>query len=184
MKNSKIVIEKVVFKSEAFRSLKTDTAIKVYMDFLMKRQMQKLKVSRKNRSDIWEITNNGKIEYTYSEAQKKGFTKPRFQRALDELIEKGFIDIARLGGMFEGDKTLYSISTRWQKYGTDKFEVKVRPKDTRKGKGFAVFHAKRKKREEMINLAKENIKRRKKEKTKKKELVKRKKKKYLVQRVV
>jgi len=134
-------IKKEIAKSSAFRSLRAASMI-VYIDFLFKQRCKKMK--RPRRIDEWVITNNGRIEYTYSEAQKLGLTSSRFQRAIDELIEKGFIDIAHRGsGGVKGDKSLYWIGERWRKYGTPEFESKVRPKDTRKGRGWALYHQKK-----------------------------------------
>ncbi len=71
------------------------------------------------------------------EAEKRfGFTKPRFQRALDELIKFGFIDINHHGGGLNHDYSTYFVSERWKLYGTQEFKKKTRPKDTRQ-LGFA-----------------------------------------------
>jgi DNA-binding PadR family transcriptional regulator len=58
-------------------------------------------------------------------------------RALDELVAKGFIDIAWSGsGGKKGDVSLYAVSDRWTDYGTHKFQSATRPRDTREGRGF------------------------------------------------
>ena len=115
--------------SKAFTAL-NGTAVKVFIWFMRRRQMAK--VGRKGKEQ-WIVTNNGEIVFTYDEAEKKfGLTRSRFNRAIDELIAKGFIDITHHGGGMMGDCTLYSISERWRFYGTDKFVYKTRPKDTRK----------------------------------------------------
>jgi len=70
-------------------------------------------------TEKWFIENNGEIVFFYTEALNKyGITKPRFQRAVDELVEKGFIDITHHGGGVKGDSSTYAISERWQDYGT------------------------------------------------------------------
>jgi len=75
---------------------------------------------------------NGQIEFTYEEAKKElGIDKKTFTRAIDELILKGFIDIVHQGGGLCRGKNLYSISDRWQLYGTDKFIEKHREKRKR-----------------------------------------------------
>ena len=85
----------------------------------------------------WFIENNGEIIFSYTEALKKyEITKPRFQRALDGLVNNGLIDITHHGGGVKGDFSTYAISQRWRDYGTDKFIKNLRPKDTRK-LGFA-----------------------------------------------
>jgi len=134
-----VFLEPDLIQSKAFREL-SGTATKVLIWFLRRRRMSK--VGRQGKGK-WVIENNGEIMFTYTEAQKKyGITKPRFQRALDELIEKGFLDINHHGGGMVKDATTYFISERWRDYGTDKFIIKTRPKDSR-GLGFS-----RKKKEE------------------------------------
>ncbi len=125
-------------KSDVFRSL-SGTAKNVYFDFLMKCRVKgrKAKAGRKTER---EILNNGEIEYTYSEAEKKGIPRSTFMACLDMLTEKGFIDIAHSGaGGKKGDKSLYAISDRWIAWGTEDFVEASRPKDTRGGRGFAVY---------------------------------------------
>jgi hypothetical protein len=133
-----IVIEKGLLKSKVFRSL-SGTTKNVYFDFKMKCLMTKTKARPGRKTEI-VILNNGKIEYTYSEAEKKGIPRSTFMNCLDMLIAKGFIDIAHSGsGGVKGDKSKYAISERWRTWGTEKFEKKTRPKDTRSGRGFANY---------------------------------------------
>ena len=125
-------VEKEVLRSKAFKDL-PGTAIQVLMWFYLKR---KLKNIGRRGKEKWIITNNGEIVFSYAEAEKKyGLTRARFSRALNALIALGFIDIAHHGGGMMGDCTLYAISERWRKYGTDQFISQSRPKDTR-GLGF------------------------------------------------
>jgi hypothetical protein len=131
-----IVIEHELLKSKAFRSLNA-SAIIVLMDFLMKRRIKKVKHGGEKRL---MVLNNGEIQYSYAEAEKRGITRPRFTRALDDLIEHGFIDIEHLGsGGWKGDLSLYSMNDRWRAYGMDNFVPKTRPKDTRRGRGFSLY---------------------------------------------
>lgn len=54
------------------------------------------------------------LEYCYSAAEKKDILRPKFVKALDELTEKGFIDITHFGtGGHKGDKSKYAISEGW-----------------------------------------------------------------------
>jgi len=117
-----------------------------YMDFLRKRQMEEVK--SKNRSSAWIIKNNGEIVYPYSDAERKGIGRREFRNAIDELIEKGFLDIAHQGtGGHSGDMTKYFIDERRRHYDTPEFipAKKARQKDDRKGRGWSVYHAKKEK---------------------------------------
>jgi len=143
MKN--IWFDKDLLRSTTFRTLKKWSII-VYLDFLRKRQMEPVK--RTKRSDEWIIKNNGKIVYPYSEAERKGIGRREFRNAIDELIEKGFLDIAHQGsGGWSGDMTRFIIDDRWKDYGTPTFRPAKNPrkKDTRQGRGWIAFHAKKEK---------------------------------------
>jgi hypothetical protein len=123
-----MLVERKMVKSSVFQSL-SGTSKTVLMLFLYRRQYSKL--GRKGKGP-WVLTNNGEIIFTYQEALTKwGITKSRFARALDELIEKGFININHLGGGMVKDTSTYFISERWKDYGTAQFIKKSRPKDTR-----------------------------------------------------
>jgi len=130
-KSDNVFFSRILLKSKPYLKL-SGSSIKILNFFFMKRQVKKLKT---NRSESWMITNNGEIIFTYIEALKLGFTRPKFKRAIDQLIECGFIDIEHHGGGLMKDCSKYAISNRWKLYGTDDFIQKKRPKDTR-GLGF------------------------------------------------
>jgi hypothetical protein len=126
------VVERELSKSKAFRTLPA-TAMVMFHDFLMKR------VVKGGR-----ILNNGKIEYCFSDAEKKGIPRATFNRNRQVLLERGFIDIAHYGnGGKQGDRTLYGISERWKRWGKDSFERVEYCKDDRTGKGFSAFWQKK-----------------------------------------
>lgn len=105
-----IWFDKDLLRSSAFRSLSKWSLI-VYLDFLRKRQMEP--VRRAKRSDDWIIKNNGDIVYPYSEAEVKGIGRREFRNAIDELVEKDFLDIAHQGsGGRSGDMTRYFVDDR------------------------------------------------------------------------
>lgn len=136
-----IWFDKDLLRSSVFRSLKR-WSIFVYPDFLRKQQMEPVK--RAKRSDGGGIKNNGDIVYPYSEAEKRGIGRREFRNAIDELIEKEFLDIAHRGsGGRSGDMTRYIIDDRWKDYGTLSFRSarNQRRKDTRKGRGWSADHA-------------------------------------------
>lgn len=115
-----------LLRSLAFRSL-TKWALLAYLDFLRKRRMEQVKQSK--RSDMWIIRNNGEIVYPYAEAEQKGIGRREFRNAIDELIEKGFLDITHHGsGGRSGDMTRYYIDERWKEYGTSNFRPAKNPR--------------------------------------------------------
>jgi hypothetical protein len=125
-KNKNIWVERSLIQSKAFLSL-TATAIKVLMIFLTKRQCERIGRKGKER---WTIRNNGEIIFTYKEAKRKyRISESAFRRAIDELISKGFVDIAASGMGVHKVTTHYSISDRWRLYGMLEYEQpKPRPK--------------------------------------------------------
>ena len=108
--------------SRAFLTL-SGKAPQVYMLFLSKRQLKRLS---KDKDPI--IVNNGEIVFTYDEAEDYGIDRQAFLRALDQLIEHGFIDIAKTGAGLYKSSTFYSISERWREFGTADFERRERKK--------------------------------------------------------
>ena len=115
-----VVLEQRLLKSKAYRSLRTPTAYFVLGIFMTKRQLAK--VGRRGKEQ-WDIANNGEIVFTYKEAKEKYcISSGAFRDAIDELRNKGFIDIAATGMGVHKVTTFYSISDRWKLYGTPEYE--------------------------------------------------------------
>lgn len=94
---------------------------------------------------LWPIQfHSTAFVYPYKEAERKGVGRREFRNAIDELISKGFLDIAHQGsGGHSGDMTKYFLDNRWREYDTAAFRPAKNPRqrDTRKGRGWAAFHA-------------------------------------------
>jgi hypothetical protein len=144
-------IERELIGSKAFQKL-TKAEMNIYFVFLLKRKFGKRK-GKAGTGPNKIITNNGEITFSYAEAEKYGFPRPTFRRAIDKLIEVGLIDLTHQGeggcvgpdGKVRGECSLYAINERWEDYGTDDFKKQVRKKDKRKGRGWAVYHARKNK---------------------------------------
>lgn len=142
-------IETELFESKAHKAL-TRAEMRIYFHFLLKRKFGKW--TGKPKKGLGKvITNNGQITFTYAEAEKLGFPRPTFRRAIDKFVEVGLIDITRQGqggivedGKITGEATLYAISERWRSYGSKEFMNQKRKKDQRTGRGWAVYHSKKK----------------------------------------
>lgn len=123
-----LVISKDLIKSKAWLDLgkKSSISAQVYLIFLSKRKMEK---TGKRGHERWQCTNSQEIIFTYAEALKKfEITQPRFMRAIDGLIDNGFLDIVKsASGLFK-EVTLYGFSERWRKYDTPDFEKVSRTK--------------------------------------------------------
>ena len=118
-----IVIEKEILNHPAWFSL-GGRAPHVYLIFLQRRRMEKI---GKRGHQRMTCTNSQEIIFTYAEAKKKfGLTKRQFTRAIDTLVEVGFIDIVKQGGSLFKEETIYGLSDRWRKWGQPDFEKKSR----------------------------------------------------------
>lgn len=118
-KSTVIVFDRELLESRAYYALNRN-AIIVFNSFMGKRQIEKVGKRGKERH---VIRNNGEIIFSYSYAKKTLELSPvQFTRAVDDLIEKGFIDIAEKGGALGSTPTKYEISARWKNYGEDNFE--------------------------------------------------------------
>ena len=134
VKWDRMFVSRKQITSEAYRSLTTAAACQVFMIFLYKCQWKPIE-GKPKRKDSWYIANNGEIKFTYIETGGKwGISDGKFTRAIDDLIRVGLIDIEKSGLGLKKDESLYAISDRWEKFGTDEFVVKKRQK--RKGLGF------------------------------------------------
>jgi hypothetical protein len=136
---NRMFVSRSLVQSKAFWALR-GSSIKVLFVFLSKCVQKSVQSRPMRREKEWVITNNGEIQFTYIEAKEKwGITNQTFAASIDQLVEVGFIDIAKSGSGLHKDVTLYAISDRWRKYGTDEFVYLQRPK--RKVKyGFAKGH--------------------------------------------
>lgn len=132
--SSVIVLEIGLVTSSAWLSL-SGAAVHVYLIFRTKCQISK-RIGKPGRHER-VIVNNGTIEFTYLEAEKKyGISKDRFTRALDQLIDRGFIDVRGSGMGVHKVKTWYAISDRWRDHGTPAFCAVTRPGPNISNQGF------------------------------------------------
>jgi hypothetical protein len=117
-----------LLKSPAWISLR-GKAPQVFMIFMCKRSEGKGKARRKPK--IYRAANYKELEFTYSEALSYGIGEHAFRRAIDALIDIGLIDVQEYGGGTECRATVYSLSNRWKKWGTDEFQAFRRIKHSR-----------------------------------------------------
>jgi hypothetical protein len=139
-----IYLEAELLNSPAFQRL-SRWGLRVYLRFLTKRVMVKRK--SKDRAVTHSIANNGEIVFCYSEAVKMGIPRREFRNALDELVDKGFLDINHQGaGGRTKDMSTYFVGKRWEKWDTPEYQPTPNPrkKDTRQGRGWAAWHARKK----------------------------------------
>ena len=80
-----------------------------------------------DRNSAAGVRNNGQIILTYTVIMKTlKIGNSACTRAIDCLIDHGFIDITEQGG--SNAPNLYGISDRWRDYSTENFKPKPRKK--------------------------------------------------------
>ena len=105
-------IEKDIIKSKAYLNL-GGIAPQLLTMVLYKRRMSEIKVG-KGRKKQWICTNGDSLNITYPEMRRYGITQPRLTRAIDQLLEKGFISLIHQGGGIKGDKSTYALSDKYR----------------------------------------------------------------------
>jgi len=108
-----------LLNSSAFVDL-TPSASKALPYFLGKHG----KAFRRHEADF-----KGVFEFSYAEAKRLGFASRTFSRIIEELIKKGFVNMAGYGGLRRGfckSNNKFQISNRWRKYGQPEFELVTR----------------------------------------------------------
>ncbi len=104
-------IERELFESKAFLSL-TGFAPQLLVLVFGRRQFKSHKL-KKNRTKR-ECLNKNNINISYVEYKETyNITQPRLTRAIDQLLEKGFIYIINPGGGYKQDKAVYGLSDQW-----------------------------------------------------------------------
>ena len=104
----------------------TNTALRIYLELMTWRKMTALPNGK------WWIENNGKIYLTYIQAEKTlGIKTSSFLRGIKCLVEVGLIELPYKGAGLKGDKNKFTLSKRWEKYGTKDFQVVKWEKDIR-----------------------------------------------------
>jgi len=89
-------------------------ALGVYEQSLYLHMKNKFRVNKQGDS------NERNISFTYEEGQQL-MSKARFIKAIDRLIEVGFIDLVE-HWQHSKRPTIYGLSTRWKDYGTEQFK--------------------------------------------------------------
>ncbi len=93
-----IFVERALFESDAFRTL-TAAQTHILFLFLLKRDVQTVGSGKRT---CRAIVNQGRISFTYEEANRQGFCLQTFSTSIKVLIEHGFLSVSVPGGLCEG----------------------------------------------------------------------------------
>ena len=117
-------IHRRMHRNPAFRKLNPNS-IFVLFEFLYRRKVTQVP-TKVGRGKEWIISNNGEIFFTYDEAKNNfGIPRSTFRRAIDQLVDLGFIDITHHGGGMMKDASKYAISERWKEYGKKEWSLEA-----------------------------------------------------------
>jgi len=109
--------------SDAYKSLNYAPALKVLNFF--HEQLRYEKIKGKRSGNRYRLLNGGEFSFTYTDAILRGLTRAQYSRALKELHRMGFVDFVKAGSGLQKDYSIFTLSDRWQKYGSREFlEVK------------------------------------------------------------
>jgi len=125
-----------LLNSEPYKILqrKYQIAHTIFMGFKKRLKKRKVKyVGKKGKRGGYEAVNKNNLTYPYKDMMRDSGAKSRatIARSIDYLISLGFIDIVHQGGLARGDCTIYSLSDRWERYGTANFVRTNRIKGTK-----------------------------------------------------
>ena len=84
--------------------------------------MGKVKVSYRDSQRYWE-----EFTFSYREASKLRFASGTWSKVIQDLVAFGWVDPVDRGGLRGEGKScsVFRLSHRWEKYGTDDFESKA-----------------------------------------------------------
>lgn len=123
-KNDCLVLSKKMIRSKAFIKL-TGAAKQIYLELRMRLKLDCYKPNRRNRrNEKFYAGNNGKLVLRYSDIHKMfGYSTATISKAIDRLVENGFIEIAELGIGAKRISHKIALIKNWEKYGTDEFKT-------------------------------------------------------------
>jgi DNA-binding transcriptional ArsR family regulator len=115
MSNHKIKFAKLELKmvySKAYQDLNAPT-LKILSYLLL--QLRWVNTAKSKDKPNYVCENKDNIVMTYSTFKKSPFkmSQPTIVRAVDSLLEHGFIKIKDQGGRCRGHKTIYQYSEKW-----------------------------------------------------------------------
>ena len=138
-----VKIPKRLFESNVWWTFaKNQGAVQVLMALYKQVHYVKEKIHPLGKKTIWVPDSKQNLVFTYEMAKKYGIPPQRFSNILKSLYECGFIDVIHFGSGQHKDMSLFKLSDRWRKYGTNDFIIKLWPKShrtshsTRGRKGF------------------------------------------------
>ncbi|MBI9019604.1 MAG: hypothetical protein JEZ07_20325 [Phycisphaerae bacterium] len=120
--NDRFVFSKKMVKSKAYAKLNL-AAVHILIELYTRLKVSVVNSKNKGqKTTSYHATNNGQLVMTYKSIHKLfGHSEPTIGKAIDQLCELGFIEIAEPGCGAHRQSHKFALTTNWQDYGTDKF---------------------------------------------------------------
>lgn len=135
--NDCLVLSKTMIRSKAFIKL-TGAAKQILLELRMRIKLECYKPNRRDRKkDKYYAGNNGKLVLTYKSIHKQfGYSTATISKAIDRLVDNGFIEIAELGCGVQRKSHKIALIKNWEKFGTEDFKPGIGKSDKPINGGF------------------------------------------------
>jgi DNA-binding MarR family transcriptional regulator len=121
--NDCLVLSKSMIRSKAFIGL-TGAAKQILLELRMRLTLENYRPNRSSRkNEKFYAKNNGKLKLTYKSIHKQfGYSTATISKAIDRLVDNGFIEIAELGCGVQRKSHKIALIKNWEKFGTEDFK--------------------------------------------------------------
>ena len=120
--NDRLVLSKKMLRSRAFVKL-TGSAKQILIELHTRLKLESYKPRKRHRnSERFYAMNNGELVLSYKSIHKQfGYSTATISKAIDQLVEHGFLEIAELGCGIKRQSHKIALIRNWQDYETENF---------------------------------------------------------------
>ena len=122
-KNDRLVLSKKMIHSKAFSKL-TGSAKQILLELCMRMKLENYNLTKHRAAERFYVSNNGKLVLTYKGFHNQfGYSTATISKAIDQLVNHGFIEIAELGSGVKRISHKIALTNNWEKFGTPEFKA-------------------------------------------------------------
>lgn len=88
---------------------------------------------KRNMSKNHEVLNMKNLTVTYKEMEAYGMARGSVTAGITDLLAKGFIEIVRVGGAYQQDKTVYGLTDDWRYWQVGDKAVRTKQRGKKSG---------------------------------------------------
>ena len=136
--NDRLILSKRMLRSVPFVRL-TGAAKQILLELYTRLKLECIQPRKKHKDNTrFYEKNNGKLELSYKSIHDQfRYSTATISKAIDQLVENGFIEIAVLGCGVKRQSHKIALIRNWQDFGTEDFwPGKGKPKTGPVNKGF------------------------------------------------